>query len=219
MSAFLTSIAVFSPRLFRASTISRGPSCSGRWLNPGSGETDRRDDLKGENEQEEGRREAGESRSGRSSGGSCRSKSSGSAIGPGAPSTGASFPGKLVRNSDGPRRGPPRSRRGGSSRGGGRERGNRVPLYGHRNPGDPWLGAVSSTLARWRVPDRRFFVCTQTGSRDASPGAADSPVAWPSFPLANDAAPFGVTSFSTGRPSFCNRDCGTWHGGGLEDGG
>ena len=28
-----------------------------------------------------------------------------------------------------------------------------------------------------------------------------------------------MAAVSTGRPSFCNRDCGTWHGGGLEDGG
>lgn len=166
----------------------------------------------------EGHRAVDRSRSGRSSCGSCPSGSLDSATGPRGRSTGASLPGSLFRNSDGLRLGPPRSRTGSSSRGGGRGRGNRVPLYGHRNPRDPWLDAVSSTPARWRVPDRGCGDGSENGTRGASSGVGRSRVAWPFVLLETAAIVFSGASSSTSRPLSGRPGCRIWRGDGLEDG-
>jgi hypothetical protein len=151
--------------------------------------------------------------------GSCPSGSAGSATGRGEPSTDASFPGKLVRNSDGPRRGPPRSRRDSSSRVGGRGRGNRVPLYGHRCPRTSESAAAASRRARWRGHDRRCGGGSENGTRGASPGAGRSRVAWPFVLVETAAIVFSGASSSTSRHPCGRRRCSTWRGDDLEAGG
>jgi hypothetical protein len=157
--------------------------------------------------------------SGKAYGGSCRWQSSGSAIGLGAPGSGASKPCTLAHSNGAPWPGTTSLERGYSSRVGGREPDNRVPLYGHRTPGNPGSGVVSSTLARWRGLDRGFVDGSETDSPGCSSGVGGSRVAWPLSLLETSAIVFSEASSSTGRLLSRRRGYSTWRGDDLEDAG
>jgi hypothetical protein len=156
--------------------------------------------------------------SGRAFGGSCRWWSSGIAIGQGAQSNGASPLCTLARSNGGPWPGKQESERGCSSQVVGRDPGNRVPLYGHRNPRTHGSDTAPSRCARWRGPDRGCVADSGTGSRGDSSGSGGSRAPWPSFLLGIGAIDFCEASFSTVRPSSGIWGYSTWPGGDLEGG-
>jgi len=126
--------------------------------------------------------------------------------------------GRRLHSSGGPGPGRPRSRKGRSSLGGGREAGNGVPLYGHRHPQSGRRAAVASRRVRWRRPARGCAFGSGRDSRGVFFGSGGFRVLWPFFPLASGAISSGKASFSTSRLLCGRRGCSTWHGGGLEDG-
>jgi len=174
----------------------------------------RRDDLKGA----EARREVVvERKSESASAGSFPTWFVGSVAAPRARRSGASRRGRKLHSTGGPGPGRPSTQKGRSSLGGGREAGNGVPLYGHRDPQSGRRAAVASRRVRWSGPARGCAFGSGRDSRGVFPGSGGFRVVWPSFPLATGAISSGEASFSTSRLPCDRRGCSTWHGGGLED--